>query len=166
MTNYNFVNILMKVSYFIEISKHDNSKKAKIKPYQQLIQKLIYLLYKTRPNIAFIVGQLSKHNSDPKTGHIKIAKKVVHYLKNIMHWGLVYRAQTKNKEETKIPIAFFLFKHIRYKNNNYARDLEDKMKLIIEYHYFINKVIVFQCNKKQKTVSISTSRPNILHFAI
>lgn len=73
--NCNLVNILMKRSYFIEMSKPGNYKEVDIKPYQHLIGKLIYLLYSTKPNIAFAIGQLSKHNLDPKTGHIKAVKR-------------------------------------------------------------------------------------------
>lgn len=36
--------------------------------YQQLIGKLIYLTFVTRPNIAFVVYQLSRYNSDPQAG--------------------------------------------------------------------------------------------------
>lgn len=33
--------------------------------YQQLIKKLIYLAYKIRPDITFVVGQVSRHNINP-----------------------------------------------------------------------------------------------------
>ena len=41
--------------------------------YQQLLGKLMYLAYRIRPDIAFVIGQLSKHNSNPQAGHICIA---------------------------------------------------------------------------------------------
>lgn len=66
MKDCNLVNILIKIGYFIKISKPSNYKKVDIKPYQYLIGKLIYLLYGIRPNIIFAVGQLNKHNLDPK----------------------------------------------------------------------------------------------------
>ena len=55
MINCNSINILMKAGYFINMQKPRDYKKAEIKPYQQLISKLIYLLYGTRPNMFFVV---------------------------------------------------------------------------------------------------------------
>ena len=42
--------------------------------YQQLVGKLIYLTYETRPDIAFVIGQLSRYHSDLRVDHIRIAK--------------------------------------------------------------------------------------------
>lgn len=73
---------------------------------------------KTKPNITFAIGQLSKYNSDSKTVYKKVVKKVIYYLKNIMHLGFVYRTYAKNKGETKTLIIFFLLRLIRYIDNN------------------------------------------------
>lgn len=51
ITNYNCINIPIKVRYFIDM--------------QKLISKLIYLLYSPRSEIFFAVRQLSKYNADP-----------------------------------------------------------------------------------------------------
>lgn len=91
-TNYNSVNIPIKPGCFIEISKLHNYKKVDIKLYQYLIGKLMYLSYGTKPNIVFAIGELSKHNSDPRVGYMKVAKKVVRYLKRTIHIRLVYRS--------------------------------------------------------------------------
>lgn len=45
--------------------------------YQQLVTRLMYLVYKTRPDIFFVVWQLSIHNFDPKAGYISVVKQVV-----------------------------------------------------------------------------------------
>lgn len=54
MTNYNSINILMKARFFIDIQKLGDYEKLEIKLYQQLIGKLIYILYGIRPNIFII----------------------------------------------------------------------------------------------------------------
>lgn len=74
------------------MSEYNNYKKAKIKLYQQLIEKLIYLLYDTRPNISFAIDQLSKHNSNSRMSYIRVAKKVIYYLKGNIYLELIYRA--------------------------------------------------------------------------
>ena len=45
--------------------------------YQQLVRKQIYLACETRSDIAFVVGQLRRHNSDPRAGHICITKQTL-----------------------------------------------------------------------------------------
>lgn len=41
---------------------------------------LIYLACEIRLDIAFVVGQLNKQNTNPKKGHLQIAKRVDQYL--------------------------------------------------------------------------------------
>lgn len=43
--------------------------------YQWLVRKLMYLAFGTKPDITFVKGQLSCHNSDPWIDHIHIAKQ-------------------------------------------------------------------------------------------
>ena len=147
ITNCNFVNILMKTRYFINIQKSGNYKKAKIKPYLQLIGKLIYLLYGIKLDISFIVKKLSKYNIDPQISYIKAAKKIIYYLKNTMYLSLICNSYLKNERETKIPIIYFLFELIKYKDNNYNKDYKNK-KSIIRYCYFIKRAVIFWYSKK------------------
>ena len=60
-------------------------KEAEIKPYQRLIGMFMYLSCGTRSDISFAVGQLSKHNADPRIEHMKAAKKFVRYLKGMFN---------------------------------------------------------------------------------
>ena len=66
--------------------------------YQCLIRKLIYLACKTRPDIAFMVGQFSRHNSNPQIGHIHITKQTLQYLKGISILGIVW---------TRNPVGYY-----------------------------------------------------------
>ncbi len=163
MNDCNSVHIPMKADYFIEMSESGNYDKTDLKGYQRLIRKLMYLSCGTRPDIAFIVGQLSKHNADPRIGYIKAAKKVVRYLKGTMHLRLVYRSQLKDERETKAPIAPSPFKLIGYGNSSYAGDPEDR-KSVIRYCYFINGAIISWCSKKQKTVLTSIIEAKYIAF--
>lgn len=109
--------------------KNNNYKKIDIKAYYCLIRKLMYLSYGTRPNIAFVIGQLRKQNTDFKIGHLKAAKQVLRYLKGTIHLEIIYRA-SKVK-----PLSY---KRIRYANHNYVGDLEN-CKSVIEYCFFVNR---------------------------
>lgn len=85
MNNCNSIYILIKTGCFIKMSKFDDQEKVDFKFYQQLIEKLINLLYSTRSNITFAIDQLSKYNADPRIGYMRIAKKIVQYLKSIIY---------------------------------------------------------------------------------
>ena len=154
MTYCNFVNISIKAGCFIDMQEPKNYKEAKIKLYQRLISKLIYLSCGIRPDISSFVGQLRKHNANPQIGHMKVTKKVVHYLKNIMHLGLIYSDHFKNEKETKALITSFPFGLIEYRDNSYVRDPKNK-KFIMGYCYFINILFISWCSKKQRIVSTS-----------
>lgn len=67
----------MKVGSTLDMEEPDDYEEANLRSYQRLIGKLKYLSCGTRPDIAFVVGQLSKHNADPRFGHMRAAKRVV-----------------------------------------------------------------------------------------
>ena len=55
----------MKAGNYIEMQGEDDYEEVDLKIYQRLIGKLMYLSCGTRPDIAFVIGQLSKRNADP-----------------------------------------------------------------------------------------------------
>lgn len=85
LTNYNTLTIPIKFGLFIKINKPNNYNKANLEDYQRLIGKLTYLLYRTRPNIAFVIKRLSKYNANPKNDYLQVAKKVIFYLKSTIY---------------------------------------------------------------------------------
>ena len=93
----------------------------------------MYLSYIIRPDISFVIRQLSKYNTNSQIGHIKVAKKVIHYLKNTMHLDLIYNGYFKDERETKAPIILFSFELIRYGDSSYARDFKNK-KFVMKYY--------------------------------
>lgn len=55
----------MKASSTLALDQAGDHLQANLVAYRHLIGNLMYLACGTRPNIAFVVGQLSHHNSDP-----------------------------------------------------------------------------------------------------
>lgn len=147
MTDCNSVNIPMKAGWFIEMSEPGDYEEVNIKSHQRLIGKLMYLLCGTRPDIIFTVGQLSKHNLDPRSGYMKTVKKVVKYLKRTMRLGLVYGSSQNDVLAASSPFGL-----IKYGNSSYAGDLKDK-KSVMGYYYFLNGAILSWCSKKQQIIS-------------
>lgn len=110
-----------------------------------------YLACGSRPDIAFVVGRLSKHNADLRKGHLRAAKRVVRYLKGTIHLELVY-GQNPDGSYPTTPAPYGL---IGYGDSNFAGDLEDR-KSVMGYCFFLNGAVVSRSSKKQKTVSTST----------
>lgn len=135
--------IPMKAGSVIEMSEPDDYNKANLMMYQRLISKLMYFTCGTRPDIAFVVGRLSKHNADPQKGYLKAARQLVCYLKRMMHLEFVY----KQRPDKSSPIFLVPYRLIRYGDSNFAQDSEDK-KSMIGYYFFLNGAVVSWSSKK------------------
>lgn len=108
---------------------------ANLVAYQRLIGKLMYLACRTQPDIAFVVGQLSWHNSDLPAGQLRIAKQVLRYLKGTIILGIIWGNNPAGHRQ---------------------KDVEDR-KSITRYCFFLGGAITTWCIKRQRTVSTSTS---------
>ena len=126
LTEYNTNVIPMKVDFLIDRTAPNNYEKANLSTYQRLISKLIYLACGIRPDIAFVVGQLSRHNADPRRGYIQVAKKVTRYLCSIMEMGFVYRRKIK-KCIPKNPLLYGLSSFV---DSNFASNFEDQKSVM------------------------------------
>jgi len=60
-------------------------------PYASTVGSLMYAQVCTRPDIAYIVGVLSRYLSNPGMDHWKAAKRVMRYLKRTRGYMLTYR---------------------------------------------------------------------------
>ncbi|GKD95415.1 hypothetical protein Tco_1375252, partial [Tanacetum coccineum] len=58
--------------------------------YSRVIGCLMYAMTCTRPNIAFVVGKLSRYTSNPGTQHWQAIQWVLKYLKKTMDYRLIY----------------------------------------------------------------------------
>lgn len=142
----------MKAGSAIEMNESDDYDEADLATYQRLIGKLTYLTCGTRPDIAFAVGRRSKHDADPRRGHLKAARRVVRYLKRMMHLELVYG----RRPDGSSPISPAPYGLIGYGDSNFAGNPEDR-KSVMGYCFFLNGAVVSWSSKKQRTVSTSTT---------
>lgn len=153
LTDYNANVIPMKTSSSIDISDLKDYEEIDLYIYQRLIKKLIYLRYDTRPDIAFVVGQLNRHNANPRKSYLWVAKRVVKYLKGIIKMGLIF-----SWESIELPFRDLLsYKLIGYVDSNFVGDSE-YWKSVMSYYFFQNKAVVLWSSKRQRTVSISITK--------
>ena len=88
MTLCHSIVLPVKTDSTLLLDQAGDHQQADLTMYQCLIGKLMYLSYGTYPDIAFVVGQLSRHNTDPQIGHLRIAKQVLRYLKGTITLGI------------------------------------------------------------------------------
>ena len=138
LTDYNATVIPMKAGLAIDMPDADDYEETGLLKYQQLIGKLMYLACGRKPNIAFVVGQLSKHNADPRKGHLKAAKKVVRYMNGTMQMKLMFGQTLTN------PPPYSL---TGYADSNFAGDPADQ-KSVMRYCFFLNRAVVSWSSKK------------------
>ena len=72
---------------------HNDKERDEMKAvsYASFVGILMYAQVCTRPDIAFVVGVLSRYLSDPELSHWKAAKKVMRYLQGTKDNTLIYR---------------------------------------------------------------------------
>nr|GEU63428.1 zinc finger, CCHC-type [Tanacetum cinerariifolium] len=58
--------------------------------YSRVIGCLMYVLTYNRPDVAFVVGKLSRYTSNPRTQHWQVIQRVLKYLKKTIDYRLVY----------------------------------------------------------------------------
>ena len=154
MTSYHPTIFPVKAGSTFLLNQADDYQQSDLTIYQRLIEKFLYLSCGTHPDIIFIVGQLSCHNLDPWTRHLRIAKQVLRYLKKTitqsMEWENDPAGHQSGGKYGELGV-------VRYTDSSYAGNLEDK-KLIIGYCFFFSRAIVTWCSKRQRTVSISTPK--------
>ena len=121
LTDYNANVIPIKAGSSIKMSDPEDYEEADLHTYQRFVGKLMYLSCGTRPDILFVVGQLSRHNADPRKRHLRATKKVVRYLKGIIEMGLIFGRESAERLP-KDPLPYGL---VGYADSNFAEDLKD-----------------------------------------
>ncbi|CAK9816458.1 Retrovirus-related Pol polyprotein from transposon TNT 1-94 [Anthophora quadrimaculata] len=131
----------IKISKEMGPSNEEERIEMKKKPYRELIGGLIYLANATRPDIAFAAGTLSRYSSDPGKTHWELAKRVLRYLKDTIHYGIHY---VKDKERLRA-----------YTDTDWAGDIDDRRSCSGNVIVLAGGPVSWK-SKKQSSVSLST----------
>ena len=74
----------------------DGSQPVKTKEYQAVIGSFTHAAIATRPNLSSAVGALSQFMSKPSSEHWIGVKRMLHYVKGTLDYGLKFEASSPN----------------------------------------------------------------------
>ena len=139
MFDCNPVNIPME--YGLRLSKFDEGEKEDPTLFKSLVGSLRYLTC-TRPDILFVVGIVSRFMETPTSTHMKIAKRILRYLKGTIDFGLFYSSSND-------------FKLVGFCDSDFAGDIDDR-KSTTDFVFFMGNCTITWSFKKQSIVTLST----------
>jgi hypothetical protein len=116
--------------------------------YRQIVGELIYLSERTRPDITYAVGQLSRHIQDARRVHWIAVKNVLAYLQGTQKFGLRFQKLASHK------IA-------GYSDSDWAGDLDDA-KSTSGYVFIHGNGAISWASKKQPMVARSSGEAELI----
>ncbi|KAK2973952.1 hypothetical protein RJ640_027581 [Escallonia rubra] len=125
----------------VKLSKHGEGDKIHPTFSKSLVGSLRYLTC-TRPDILFDVGLMSRYMEAPTTSHLKVAKKILRYIKGTLDYGIMYSSSQD-------------FKLVGYCDSDWAGDKDDR-KSTTEFVFFMGNSAFTWNSKKQPIVTMST----------
>ncbi|XP_048228320.1 secreted RxLR effector protein 161-like [Ricinus communis] len=109
--------------------------------YRQIVGSLMYLTL-TRPDIAFVVGVVSRFMQNPKKPHLEVVQRILRYIRGTLDLDIFYKNGVPCKLEG-------------YCDANYIGDY-DTRRSTTGYVFSLGSGVITWCSKRQPTVSLST----------
>ncbi|XP_019414623.1 PREDICTED: uncharacterized protein LOC109326392 [Lupinus angustifolius] len=133
------------------LHQHDIAPYDKTELYRQLVDRFLYLT-NTKPDLSFVVQQLSQFMANPTIHHHKAMTRVLRYIRGSPSQGLLY------------PTTSIL--HLKgYSDSDWAT-CPDTRKSISGYCMFLGGSLISWKSKKQNTFSMSSSEAEYRDLAI
>ena len=117
--------------------------------YQSAVGSLLYLSTKTRPDIAYAVGNVARFSSKPSKVHWIAVKRIMRYLNGTLDYGLMYRCTGD--------IA-------GYSDADWAGDHDDR-KSTSGFVFMMSGAVISWNSKKQTCVALSTAEVEYIALA-
>jgi hypothetical protein len=114
--------------------------------YRSLIGSLRYLC-NSRPDLAYLVGYLSRFMEAHRQEHLGIVKRVLRYVAGTLHWGLHYHPTKRNGGGA--------LKLLSYSDNDLVGDVNDRKCTSGLIFILVGGPVAWQ-SAKQKVVALSS----------
>ena len=111
--------------------------------YIQIVRSIIYMT-QTRPDVLHAVRVLSQFSATPGTTHLESLKRIVRYLKGMVHYTLILGQQGTNSVNL-----------VGWTDSDWVQD-PDTRRSISDFVFDIADSKVTWSSKKQPTVTLST----------
>jgi len=127
----------------LKLSKKKEGDAVDPTAYRSIIGSLRYLV-NTRPDLAYVVGVVSRYMEAPGKEHWAAVKHILRYLKGTAGYGCRYEKRAEPK-----PIL------LGFSDSDFAGDVEDR-KSTTGVAYFFGNSLVTWTSQKQKIVALSS----------
>ncbi|KAK6773345.1 hypothetical protein RDI58_028583 [Solanum bulbocastanum] len=124
-----------------KLSKFEDGEKVDSTLLKSLVGSLRCLTC-TRPDILFAVGVVSRFMEAPTSTHLKVARRILCYLKGTIDLGLFYSSSDD-------------FNLVGYCDSDYAGDVDNR-KNTSGFVFFLGDCVISWSSKKQSIVTLST----------
>ncbi|KAK3006483.1 hypothetical protein RJ639_016084 [Escallonia herrerae] len=126
----------------LKLKKHEGKLLEEGRKFRQLVGSLIYLNI-TRLDIAYSVRVVSQFMDKPQISHLNAAKRILHYVKGTLEYGLRYK-----KSDSFILSGFV--------DADWAGDVNDR-RSTTGYCFGTGSAAISWCSKKQQNVTLSST---------
>lgn len=125
-----------------KLQLEDGTEEANAKNFRSLVEGLIYLAH-TRPDIAFLVGVISKFMQNPTNHHFGAARRILRYIAGTTNYGIWY---------TQV----FNFCLCGFSDSDWASLLDDRKSTSASFFSLWSGAITWSL-KKQATIALSST---------
>ncbi|KAI5350367.1 hypothetical protein L3X38_003258 [Prunus dulcis] len=130
----------------VHLKKNQGEPFSQLK-YSQMIGSLLYIANKTRPDIAYAVGRLSRYTHNPSKEHWNALERVFKYLRGTIDYSLCYKGFPNVIEG--------------YSDANWITDNEE-VKSTSGYIFLLGGAAISWGSKKQTIISRSTMESELI----
>ena len=132
-------------THLYESDRDPHASRQTIKFYQKCVGSLNYLVTVSRPDLAFVTHELSRHLNAPGPVHIAALHKVLRYLKGTSSLGITYSALDSD--------AGFI---IGYADSDWASNPEHRKSISALVFSLNGGAVVWKCRRQTGVATSST----------